>query len=473
MPDLAVAPSIVRWSEHDSWQTPTRVPVRFAGAAPLTGASIAGAQAGDFSADDGGCRATSCTVQVGFGPTAAGARSAVLRLTDASGGVHDVALEGFHHAGISRTVVEDVLKTDLDPDRPPRTYLHEPPSSRFSGLLYPSGLATVYVDDADRWWQARFWPGAAGWQAGRRYSDAIRGSGGGDRPAMDVIGRDTVCNPSSEGASFTLHSISGEPRRRAAHARRELRPAVLRGRATAPGAARPLAVPRRRHIRRSPLGSYRARAPGSASYRPKSSRPGCRVTATRASPRAEIRASPVQAAAAGSTPTAGSAPADSEHAGRRGRRRRHSARRPVVVRGAPSADGLRAARPPAPLRLRRAATSCAAAFVQTGSSGAQAVTGCSDAEATTACTAARAPTRSTAARAATGCSSRSPATTSSRAGRAPTCSTAAAGATTARSPAPATGYAAASGSSAPRADRPQRGAAQHPARGGEMTGFAR
>ncbi len=55
------------------------------------------------------------------------------------------------------------------------------------------------------------WPGVAGWQNGRTYANAVNGSGGGDRPALDVFGRDSVCNPSSEGGSCTVHSISREP----------------------------------------------------------------------------------------------------------------------------------------------------------------------------------------------------------------------------------------------------------------------
>ncbi len=207
----ATTPTVIRWPEQDSWQTATRVPVRFEGATALAGAALAGAHRDDFVADDGGCRATACTVQVTFRPTAAGARTALLRLTDAAGGVHDVVLEGFRHGGTTRTVIEDVLRTDLQPDRPSRTYVHDPPSSRFSGIFYESGLVTVYVEDAERWWAARLWPGAAGWETGRTYTNVTHGSGGGARPAMDIYGRDTVCNPSSEGGSFTVHSMSREP----------------------------------------------------------------------------------------------------------------------------------------------------------------------------------------------------------------------------------------------------------------------
>ncbi len=86
-----------------------------------------------------------------FRPTTAGARTALLRLADAAGAVHDVVLEGFRHGGITRTLVEDVLRTDLQPERPSRTYIHDPPSSRFSGVFPEAGLIAVYVEDAARW----------------------------------------------------------------------------------------------------------------------------------------------------------------------------------------------------------------------------------------------------------------------------------------------------------------------------------
>ena len=211
VPASATTPAVVRWPEQDSWQIATRVPVRYSAGAPLAGVTLAGEHPADFSADDRGCRATSCVVDVAFDPTTPGARSAVLRLTDAAGGVHDVALEGFRHGGTTRTVVEDVLKTDVDPDRPARTFVHEPPASRFSGLYHESGLVVLHVDQSPQWWELRLWPGAAGWQGGHTYADAANGTGGGERPAMDLFGHETVCNASSSGATFTVHSISREP----------------------------------------------------------------------------------------------------------------------------------------------------------------------------------------------------------------------------------------------------------------------
>ncbi len=203
VPGGATTPGIVRWPEQDAWQTATTVPVRFAGGAALASSAIAGAHPGDFSADDGGCRATTCTVQVAFKPTAAGARSATLRLTDAAGAVHEVALEGFRHGGVTGAHVEDVIT--------PATYVHAPPGARFAGLRTDHGLAIFWVREGDHWWEGRFWPGATGWQAGHTYTNPYRGSGGGPDAAFDVQGHDDVCNPSSRGGSFTVHSISVEP----------------------------------------------------------------------------------------------------------------------------------------------------------------------------------------------------------------------------------------------------------------------
>ena len=183
-----MTPTVVRWPEQDAWQTATRVPVRYDGAAPLTGVSLTGAHPGDFTADDGGCRATTCTVHVKFEPTAAGSRTATLRLTDAAGGVHDVALEGFRHGGVSRVEIQDVLELELEPNRPNPTYIHETPASRFAGHYYDIGLVTAWVDDPDRWWEVRIWPGAAGWHGGMTYTNAVS-SYGPDRPPLEIFGR--------------------------------------------------------------------------------------------------------------------------------------------------------------------------------------------------------------------------------------------------------------------------------------------
>jgi len=73
------------------------------GTAPLTvtGVNVSGANAGDFPVDTEGCTAqpvtptNHCTIRVHFTPTAAGARSAMLTVTDdASGSPHTVTLTG-------------------------------------------------------------------------------------------------------------------------------------------------------------------------------------------------------------------------------------------------------------------------------------------------------------------------------------------------------------------------------------------
>lgn len=48
----ATTPTVVRWPEQDSWQTATRVPVRFEGVTALVSAALAGAHADDFVADE-------------------------------------------------------------------------------------------------------------------------------------------------------------------------------------------------------------------------------------------------------------------------------------------------------------------------------------------------------------------------------------------------------------------------------------
>jgi hypothetical protein len=205
----AANPGIVRWPENDPWMTPTNGPVRYEGAAPLAATSLAGDHPGDYFVDDGGCRTTPCTAWVSFRPKGAGSRTAVVRFTDTAGAIHDVALQGFAHRGVNHAVVEDIYKPDHEPDRAPRTHTYDVPTARFAGHWYGMQTFSVYFEDDVGWWEAYFYPGAEGWQAGKTYTDTRVGlEFDGNLPAMEVRGRGTPCNHSTSGGKFTLHSHS-------------------------------------------------------------------------------------------------------------------------------------------------------------------------------------------------------------------------------------------------------------------------
>jgi hypothetical protein len=103
-----VAPGIVRWPVLDVWERSTVVPVSYLGSRPLASVALVGAHPRDFTLDRSGCSAGSgpCDVRVRFAPTAGGGRTARLRFTDTSGGVHETTLEGYAYGGTTSADIE-------------------------------------------------------------------------------------------------------------------------------------------------------------------------------------------------------------------------------------------------------------------------------------------------------------------------------------------------------------------------------
>jgi hypothetical protein len=196
MPEATTNPTIVRWHELDAWTPPTPVTVRYEGAAPLASASVTGPHAGDFKVDDGGCRATPCDVKVSFAPSP-GARSATLRLTDAAGAVHDVALAGFLHGGTTRWLTQEA-----GVEQP---YDYTPPNHDFTGFAtYPTGMSVygtpksgggqTYVGD--------FFPGQT-LELGRTYQAGHNGRD--PAPNMHVAG---ICPGEESGGTFRFDEFT-------------------------------------------------------------------------------------------------------------------------------------------------------------------------------------------------------------------------------------------------------------------------
>jgi hypothetical protein len=110
---LVAAPAITRWPAHDFGTPETAVPARMRAstAATVRSATVVGNDAGDFPIRLDACTGqtlaagSSCSVWVDFQPTAPGTRTATLRVTDSTGGTHDVALEGFTYGGRTRLVM--------------------------------------------------------------------------------------------------------------------------------------------------------------------------------------------------------------------------------------------------------------------------------------------------------------------------------------------------------------------------------
>jgi RTX calcium-binding nonapeptide repeat (4 copies) len=211
-----VTPAVVRWPVLDSWWLPAApATVVYHGTAPPTRVALAGADAGHFAVRADACtgQAAPCAVEVGFVPTAPGARRARLEITDAAGATHAVTLEGFLHGGTTRADIE-VLAGDvaaLPEDRGMHSY--EPANALFAGLEHAANpvvsLRLQDRDDRRGWWFLDFSAGAGQkLQPGASYPDAL-GSAAGPGPGARIDGGLAVCNQSA--SAFSVHSISYLP----------------------------------------------------------------------------------------------------------------------------------------------------------------------------------------------------------------------------------------------------------------------
>jgi RTX calcium-binding nonapeptide repeat (4 copies) len=202
----AMAPGIVRWPPLDAWRRATPVPVTYRGGAPVADVKVVGEHAADFPADATGCagRRGPCPVTVAFVPTAAGARAATLRVTDARGGVHETRLEGFAQGGTTLVDAEVHISGAGAGRR-----VFRPEDATFNGQVFAPQVE-LYVernDEEGTWLNASFGGGGATPLAVGHYPDA-EGSLA-PTPWLEVIGRSIHCQ--SSGGEFTVHSISRMP----------------------------------------------------------------------------------------------------------------------------------------------------------------------------------------------------------------------------------------------------------------------
>ncbi len=194
---LESVPSLVRWPADNFGTTATPLPVLFVASEPLSisRVSIAGAEPQDFRIARDACSGLqlsaggSCSVQVQFDPLAAGLRTAELQVTDASGAVHSVPLQGFTYGGTTR------LTVNSDPD------------SLGDGKSYTYGAAgdtlwaggspqefqfTAGEDEPD--WQGTFQPPTGQTlTAGSSWTDVTRNPSA-TQAGMDIDAFDYGCN---------------------------------------------------------------------------------------------------------------------------------------------------------------------------------------------------------------------------------------------------------------------------------------
>ena len=210
-----VTPAVLRWPVLDSWWPAAPATVVYHGSAPAASVAVGGEDAGHFTVRADGCsgQRPPCMVEVGFVPTAPGARQARLEIVDTAGARHAVTLEGFLHGGMTRADV-DVLAGDVaapSEDRGLHTYT--PSSARFGGVEYvPNPIVSLSVQDAadpHEWWNLRLYAGGGQkLQAGASYP-AAQGNPDGPGPGAGVTGGPAWCNQTA--SAFTVHSISYLP----------------------------------------------------------------------------------------------------------------------------------------------------------------------------------------------------------------------------------------------------------------------
>jgi hypothetical protein len=206
-------PQIVRWPETDIGSPNTVVPVTIravSGADTITGASVTGTNAADFTIRADECSGkplaagASCQIWVKFVSAGAGTRVAALHLTDAGGAPADVQLQGFAHGG---TKAVNMTSDSGDYIGAGQTYSYTPQN----GDDIEMGGGRTYVGFAINgangdWWYADFEapkgdilvPGAT-YQA-TRYPFNNGGAG------LDVSGNGRGCNTLT--GSFTVNSAS-------------------------------------------------------------------------------------------------------------------------------------------------------------------------------------------------------------------------------------------------------------------------
>ena len=243
-----VTPGVLRWPVLDSWWPAAPATVVYHGSAPATSVAVAGEDAGQFTVRADGCtgQRPPCTVEVGFAPTAPGARRARLEIVDTAGVRHAVTLEGFLHGGTTRADIEVLAGDVAAPPEDRGVHAYGPADARFSGVEYaPNPIVSLFVQDDDdqhEWWNLRLYAGGGAAAAAGRELPRRAGERGRPRPRRRRLRRPGMVQPDRERVHRPLDQLHAG--RRTAVVRHELRAPLLRR--PAARRARDLALPRGR-----------------------------------------------------------------------------------------------------------------------------------------------------------------------------------------------------------------------------------
>jgi hypothetical protein len=207
------APAVVRWPVGNLGQAGMVVPVTVlaTGATQFGAASVAGANPGDFPLrlDDCGGHAlgagATCEVWVRFTPTAPGTRTAVLRIPDAAGRVHEVALNGFTYGGRTRLVMNSDSGDYIGGGR---SYSYTPESSTIAAGGTRRGVSFGVRAPGSVYWDGSFSPADGDIIAPGRYTGATRDPFRGTGPGIEITGNGRGCNQIA--GEFTVNEATFE-----------------------------------------------------------------------------------------------------------------------------------------------------------------------------------------------------------------------------------------------------------------------
>jgi hypothetical protein len=190
-------PGLVRWPVDGPGVPETVVPVQFfsSSAGQLGNVSLGGSNPGDFAIREDDCggqvetAGSACDVYVRFTPTAPGLRTATLNLTDSSGTLHAVPLQGWSYGGTTRLVMNSDSGDWIGGGQ---NYNFTTASHEFAASGDRNGFSFSLPNDD---WTGSFHPPQGDiFTAGTTYDGAQRDAFRGSAPGMEVDSPGRGCN---------------------------------------------------------------------------------------------------------------------------------------------------------------------------------------------------------------------------------------------------------------------------------------
>jgi heat shock protein HslJ len=194
-----VAPAIVRWPTSDVGKAGTAVPATIVATGPmqLTGATLGGANPGDFAIRLDECSGKalvagqSCQVWVRYVPTSAGTRLATLHVRDSAGADYPVDLQGFSYGGRTRVSWTSDSGDYIGQGQP---WNYTPANATIAASGSRRYIGFGIDGDKGDWWSGEFAAGNGDILAPGTTYTATRYPFNGTGAGMDVSGDGRGCN---------------------------------------------------------------------------------------------------------------------------------------------------------------------------------------------------------------------------------------------------------------------------------------